>query len=69
MQEVPADVFDLTEPGYDAVDNYIVPKQQKDKLNEERIATMVEDGGMSVEETTFRVKTGREPTELDKALG
>lgn len=69
MQEVPADVFDLTEPGHDTVDDYMTPEQRKNELDEERIATMVEDGGMSVEEATFRVKTGREPTELDKALG
>ena len=69
MREVPADVFDLTEPGYDTVDDDMTPEQRKNELDEERIATMVEDGGMSVEEATFRVKTSREPTELDKALG
>lgn len=69
MREVPADVFDLTESGYDTVDDDMTPEQRKNELDEERIATMVEDGGMSVEEATFRVKTGRGPTELDKALG
>lgn len=69
LQEVSPDIFALTDPGYDAVDEYMTPEQRQNEIDEERIATMVEDGGMSVEEATFRVKTGREPTELDKALG
>ena len=69
MREVPADIFALTDPGYDPVEDYMTPEQRQNEIDEERIATMVEDGGMSVEEATFRVKTGREPTELDKALG
>lgn len=67
-QEVAADAFELTDPGYDPVEDYMTPEQRQNEIDEERIATMVEDGGMSVEEATFRVKTGREPTELDKAL-
>lgn len=47
----------------------VLPEERQNELDEERIAMMVEDGGMSVEEATFRVKTGREPTELDEALG
>lgn len=69
LPEVSPDIFALTDPGYDAVDEYMTPEQRQNEIDEERIATMVEDGGMSVEEATFRVKTGREPTELDKALG
>lgn len=69
LQEVSPDIFALTDPGYDAVNEYMTPEQRQNEIDEERIATMVEDGGMSVEEATFRVKTGREPTELDKALG
>lgn len=69
LQEVSPDIFALTDPGYDVVDEYMTPEQRQNEIDEERIATMVEDGGMSVEEATFRVKTGREPTELDKALG
>ncbi len=44
-------------------------EQIQDEVDAERIALMVEDGQMSEAEATFRVKTGREPTEMDKILG
>lgn len=44
-------------------------EQIQDEVDAERIALMVEDGQMSEAEATFRVKTGREPTETDKMLG
>ena len=59
-----AEAEESTEPKVE-----MTAEEKQEEIDNERIAIMMEDGGMSYDEALFRVKTGREPTELDKALG